>query len=325
MSRYLVYMIGPRRSDRVVARAPGKVNVCFRVGEERPDGSHVIATLYQAVSLFDTVFAYPSDTFSLTMLGTHHEIPGGERNLAMRAAKLLARVSNYAGAVHLEIDKQIPRGSGMSGGSADAAAALVACNELWRLGYDRYTLKKIGLDLGADVAFALGGGTAVGTGHGDEFTQALSIGTYHWVIVPSSDRLREDEVVTALTKHRDTHRNELGQGTEHPTVDAAVLHAVRSGGTRQLAEVMQNDLQMASLKLSSDALLHLEMGEADGALAGITLATTSAVALLAEDRKAAEHLHSLYGSQGIESIMAQGPVGGARVVERALRVPQAIR
>lgn len=318
-------MIGLRRSDRVVARAPGKVNVCFRVGEKQPDGSHVIATLYQAVSLFDTVFAYPSDTFSLTMLGGDSEIPGGERNLAMRAAKLLAKAGNVSAGVHLEIDKQIPRGSGMSGGSADAAAALVACNELWQLGYDRFTLQKLGLELGADVAFSLGGGTAVGTGHGDEFSQALSIGTYHWVIVPSCDRLREDAVVQALTEHREAYRSELGSGTLNPTVDPAVLQAVRSGGTRQLAEVMQNDLQMASLKLSSDALKHLEMGEADGALAGITLATTSAVALLAEDRRAAQHLHGLYGAQAIHSMLVQGPVGGARVVERALRLPQAVR
>lgn len=315
-------MKGSHRGDCVVARAPGKVNVCFRVGREQTDGSHVIATMYQAVSLFDTVYAYDSDDFTLEMLGASDEIPGGERNLAMRAAKLLALATDYRGGVHLEIDKAIPRGSGMSGGSADAAAALVACNDLWELGLDRAHLSAIALELGADVPFALEGGTAIGTGHGDEFSQALSIGTYHWVIVPGADRLAEDNVVRELDVHRLTYRDALGEIDIAPLVDEAIVRAVRSGDPAALAEVMINDLQMATLKLSSDAKRHMEFGESFGALAGITLATTSAIAMLGESRDAAMHLQEAYHLEGIQALLVSGPVPGAQVVERHMRLPQ---
>lgn len=318
-------MTGTHRSGGVVARAPGKVNVCFRVGDEQTDTSHVIATLYQAVSLFDTVYAYPESSFTLEMLGGHPEIPGGERNLAMRAAKLLANTTGYRGGVHLEIEKRIPRGAGMSGGSADAAAALVACNELWGLGLDRSHLKKLAAGLGADVPFALEGGTAVGTGHGEEYSQALSVGAFHWVIIPSVDRLNEDTVVQKLDEHRAKHVADLGTTPQHPVVDMAVLHAVRSGCARTLADVLHNDLQVAALKLSRDAKTHLEMGEAAGALAGITLATTSTVMLLAEDKLAAHRIREEFQADGCEAIIVEGPVSGAQVIERALPVPLALR
>lgn len=315
-------MSGSRCGDSVIARAPGKVNVCFRVGDEQADGSHVIATMYQAVSLFDTVYAYDSDDFTLEMIDDRDEIPGGERNLAMRAAKLLARSTGYRGGVHLEIEKRIPRGSGMSGGSADAAAALVACNELWDLRLDRMYLAELALELGADVPFALEGGTAVGTGHGDEFSQALSVGTYHWVIVPGKDRLAEDDVVSQLDAHRRAHRQDLGPTPVAPTVDISVLHAVRSGSAQALAEVMSNDLQMASLKLSREAMMYMEHGEQAGALAGVTLATTSAIAFLTEDREAAIRLQDAFHFEGVRALIVSGPVGGAQVVERYMRMPQ---
>ena len=315
-------MRSSRRGDCVIARAPGKVNVCFRVGSEQTDGSHVIATMYQAVSLFDTVSAYDSDEFTLEVLGASGEIPGGERNLAMRAAKLLARATGYRGGVHLEIEKHIPRGSGMSGGSADAAAALVACNDLWDLQLDRTHLASLALELGADVPFALEGGTAVGTGHGDEFSQALSMGSYHWVVVPSADRLAEDDVVRALDVHRLKYRDALGEIPVAPQVDEAVVRAVRSGDPAALAEAMTNDLQMASLKLSRDAKQHLELGESSGALAGITLATTSAIAMLAEGPQAAIHLQGVYRRAGVPAFVVSGPVTGAHVVERHMQVPQ---
>lgn len=325
VSRYLGSMKGSRRSEWVTARAPGKVNLSFRVGEQQGDGSQVIATLYQAVSLFDTVTATLSDDFTLSMLGDQHEVPGGARNLAMRAAQLLARATGVQAGVHLEIDKQIPRGSGMSGGSADAAAALVACNELWGLGLERAQLKHLALDLGADVPFALEGGTAVGTGHGDEFTQAICVGSYDWVIVPSADRLEQDAVVERLVAHRAEHREQLGETPAMPRVDTETLQAIRSGCTAVLADSMHNDLQMASLQLSADARRHLELGETEGALAGITLGTTPAIALLVDSQRSAEELRTRYARVGVRAIPVRGPVAGAQVVDQGVTIPQAVR
>jgi len=323
-SRYLGSMSGSHRSEGVTARAPGKVNICFRVGAVHADGAHTIATLYQAVSLYDTVTATRDDGFMLAMLGDA-EIPGGERNLAIRAAKLLAQASGYEGGVRLEIEKHIPRGSGMSGGSADAAAALVACNELWGLGLERPDLQRVALELGADVPFALEGGTAVGTGHGDEFSQALSTGTYHWVIVPAVARLREDDVVTRLDQHREKHRRELGEIPQVPTVDTAVLHAVRSGEPGILAEVMQNDLQMATLNVAPKARNVMEQGEAAGALAGVTLATTAGIAFLTENNAHSYDVARQLRQHGQQPIIVEGPVAGAQVVTSSVAQPQGLR
>lgn len=304
------------RMDRVTARAPAKVNICFRVGALQDDGSHSVATLYQAVSLYDRVTATASDSFELVAAGgtERDDIHVGERNLAVRAAKLLAEHAGYRGGAALAVEKNIPRRAGMSGGSADAAAALVACNELWATGLDRGALQELALELGADVPFALEGGTAVGTGHGDEFSQALSTGKFHWVIVPGLSALREDEVVAALDAHRDEHRDTFRNVPTTPVVDTAVLQAVRSGCAESLADVLLNDLQMATLRLASETAETLEIGETHGALAGITLTTTSAAAFLMEHHAAALALARVFESHGRHAIIAHGPVGGARLV-----------
>lgn len=300
-------------SGGVTARAPGKVNICFRVGALQRDASHFISTVYQAVSLYDTVTAMSSDEYLVDM-SRDTQIPGGERNLALRAAKLLAEASGIRDGVHLTIDKRIPRGSGMSGGSADAAASLVACNELWGLGLERKDLQDLALELGADVAFSLQGGTAVGTGHGDEFSQALSMGTYHWVIVPSLTRLREDDVVSRLDTHREQHRKDLGALSDIPVVASDVLQAIRSGCAHALAEALHNDLQMATLQLAEETRNHLEFGELRGALAGVTLATTAAVALLVDDPVSGTALSKEFALRGVKTLNVSGPVSGAHVV-----------
>lgn len=307
------------RPTSVVARAPGKVNVCFRVGALQKDGYHSVATLYQAVSVFDTVTATHAPDFSVSVSGAFDAtgLPTDDRNLALRAAKLLASATNTESGVALTIEKDIPRGCGMSGGSADAAATLLACNELWNTALDRAELHRLALELGADVPFALEGGTAVGTGHGDEFSQALSTGTYHWVIVLTKKSFDEDTAVTVLDEHRVTHRSELAHVPRVPEVDASALQAVRSGCAPTLAEVLHNDLQMASLKLDPEAANLLEFGEVRGALAGVTLATTPSIAFLVENAQTANTLQFAFLRSGVEAFTAQGPVVGARVVSSA--------
>lgn len=304
------------RPTKVVARAPGKVNVCFRVGATQKDGSHAVATLYQAVSVFDTITATHATDFSVSVSGAFDctGVPVDDRNLAIRAAKLLARSTGYDGGATLAIHKDIPRGTGMSGGSADAAATLLACNELWGTELDRTELQRLALELGADVPFALEGGTAVGTGRGDEFSQALSTGTYHWVIARAHTSLDEDTVVEKLDEHRLTHRSQLAAVPRAPTVDPETLQAVRSGCATTLAEVMHNDLQVASLKLVPEAVQLLEFGEIHGALAGVTLAASPSIAFLVENAQEANTLQFSFLREGIEAFTTRGPITGARVI-----------
>ena len=144
-------------------RVPAKVNLELCVGPRRADGFHDLATTFHAVDLFDEVDVTSADEFSLTVTGLGADVvPCDESNLAWRAAQLMATSYGVDGRCAIAIRKAIPVAGGMAGGSADAAATLVACDALWGLGLSRATLEELAAQLGSDVPFALTGGTALG-------------------------------------------------------------------------------------------------------------------------------------------------------------------
>lgn len=306
---------GQRRS--VTVRAPGKINVFFRVGALQDDGYHDVASLYQAVSLYEEVTATPCDEFRVRFGGpidtSHLEVD--DSNLALRAARLLAAHTGYEGGVDLTVLKRVPIAGGMGGGSADAAATLLACDELWGTGVGRAGLSALAAELGADVPFALEGGTAVGTGRGDELSPALAKGTFHWVLALSDGGLSTPEVYRMLDQHRDDHVNELGEQPEYVKVETAVLQAVRIGDAESLADSMHNDLQAAALRLAPELTELLELGESRGALAGIVSGSGPTVAFLAGSSHEANELRSLLTRSGFSALTVTGPVHGARVIE----------
>jgi 4-diphosphocytidyl-2-C-methyl-D-erythritol kinase len=193
--------------EMVHVRAPGKINVFLRVGALLDDGYHDVASAYQAVSLYEDIRAYPADDFSMTVTGSVDisGVPTDGSNLAIRAARLLAKHTKYRGGVRFEVEKNVPVAGGMGGGSADAAAALVACDALWGSHLSRDELVTLGSELGADVPFALMGGTAIGTGRGDRLSPALAAGHFEWVIVLSDAGLSTPSVYAELDAHRARH------------------------------------------------------------------------------------------------------------------------
>jgi 4-diphosphocytidyl-2-C-methyl-D-erythritol kinase len=149
----------------VTVRVPGKVNLYLAVGDLREDGYHELTTVFHAVSLTDEVTVRNADMLSVAMSGEGVEsLPTDDRNLAWRAAELLADHVGRSPDVAITIDKSIPVAGGMAGGSADAAGVLVAMNTLWELGVPRRDLHALAAQLGSDVPFALHGGTALGSG-----------------------------------------------------------------------------------------------------------------------------------------------------------------
>lgn len=310
-------------TEAVVARAPGKINIFFRVGALEPDGYHRVASLYQAVSLIEEVRAEHADGFSVRFTGPidGSHLPTDDRNLAIQAARLLAETTGYSGGVRLTITKQVPIAGGMGGGSADAAATLVACDALWETNLGRDRLHELAALLGADVPFALKGGTAVGTGRGDELSQALSTGTFHWVLALSDHGLSTPVVYRELDRHREDPSHRLNPAPDEPTVDAAVLQAIRSCDPLLLAEAMLNDLQVAALKLAPELVSVLELGERLGALAGIVSGSGPTIAFLAEDAAGAAALRSALRAEGIQAISATGPTHGARIVTGTSAIP----
>ncbi|MDJ0335921.1 MAG: 4-(cytidine 5'-diphospho)-2-C-methyl-D-erythritol kinase [Rhodoglobus sp.] len=303
-------------SHVVHTRAPGKINVFLKVGSLLDDGYHDVAIAYQAVSVYEDVRAYPADDFSVSLTGTVDlsRVPTDGSNIAIKAARLLARRTAYRGGVRLEIDKHVPVTGGMGGGSADAAATLLACDTLWGTGLPREEMLDLASELGADVPFALTGGTAIGTGRGDQLSPALAKGTFQWVLVLADFGLSTPEVYSELDRHRDRHSQDIFPASIAPTVDTNVLQALRAGDPHMLAECLHNDLQAPALHLQPSLAAVLELGEENGALAGIVSGSGPTIAFLTADLDSSLELQIALSAARLTVVRASGPVHGARVI-----------
>lgn len=296
------------RDRTVFVRAPAKINLVLRVGGARDDGFHELASLFHAVSLFDSLTFTPADDITVTVSGPQSElVPLDGTNLAVRAAMLLADTANVRAGVHIHITKGIPVAGGMAGGSADAAGALVGCDALWRTGFARNELAELAAELGSDVPFSLMGGTAIGTGRGEELSPILTNGTLNWGLALPTRELSTPAVF------REFDRLTEGRLIEPPTISPAVLSALRSGTLPGVAQGMANDLQAPALSLQPDLADTLQRGVDAGALAGIVSGSGPTVAFLLDS--AGQRLDSLAGGSVREVVYCHGPVPGARLVE----------
>jgi len=309
-------MTARERRDRVHVRAPGKINVFLKVGALQEDGYHDLATAYQAVSLCEEVRVSHADDFSVSVSGPVplDQVPLDGSNIAIRAARLLAARTGYRAGARIEIEKRVPVAGGMGGGSADAAATLVACDALWGTELPREELHELARRLGADVPFALTGGTAIGTGRGDELSPALAQGQFNWVLALADFGLSTPDVYRALDEHRERYAGDIFPADPVPQVEADVLQALRAGDPHMLAEALHNDLQAAALQLAPGLVEVLELGERRGALAGIVSGSGPTVAFLVADADAALELQVALSAAQLEVVRASGPVHGARVV-----------
>lgn len=146
-----------------------KINLHLEVNGRRADGYHELITLYQSIDLLDRLTAEEAGVGEISLEVTPHgAVTAGERNLVLRAARLVAEEAGCARGVRLELHKGIPVGGGLGGGSADGAAALFLLDRLWECGFDPGTLHRLAAELGSDVPFFLHGGLVLGTGRGDK-------------------------------------------------------------------------------------------------------------------------------------------------------------
>jgi 4-diphosphocytidyl-2-C-methyl-D-erythritol kinase len=318
----------------VTVRVPAKINLQLAVGPPRADGYHSLVTVFHAVSLFDEVIAESAGRDGVTVTGEGAaRVPVGPDNLALRAvAALRQAVAGPAAGrrastrvdpagVHITIAKRIPVAAGLAGGSADAAAALVACNELWGGRLSQPHLLEAAARVGSDVAFALLGGTAVGRGRGERLTPALAPATqYHWVLAFADGHLSTPEVYAALDRRRATGAGGTGgmaQGAPaEPDLDAALMSALRSGEARLVGQALSNDLQPAALSLFPSLRKTLAAGLELGALGALVAGSgPTCVFLAASADRALDLAVSLSGAGVCRSVArVTGPVAGAAVV-----------
>jgi 4-diphosphocytidyl-2-C-methyl-D-erythritol kinase len=313
------------------ARAPAKVNLQLAVGPPRADGYHGLVTVFHAVSLFDQVTVEPAARDAVTVTGEDADrVPVDQDNLALRAVAALRAAVPDGGTstpgVQVTITKRIPVAAGLAGGSADAAAALVACNELWAVGLTQQQLCEVGATVGSDVAFALLGGTAVGRGRGEQLTPALVPSTqYHWVLAFASGQLATPEVFTAL----DRLRGERGDGQspraggprgvgprEMAELDAALMSALRAGDAKLVGSRLSNDLQPAAVSLFPALRKTLAAGLELGAFGALVAGSGPTCAFLAASAERALELAVAISGAGVCRSVARvtGPVPGAALV-----------
>ncbi|WP_407685085.1 4-(cytidine 5'-diphospho)-2-C-methyl-D-erythritol kinase [Mycobacterium sp. HUMS_1102779] len=295
----------------VTVRVPGKVNLYLAVGDRRADGYHELTTVFQAVSLIDEVTVRNADVLSLELVGEGADtLPADERNLAWRAAELMAEHVGRAPDVSILIDKTIPVAGGMAGGSADAAAVLVAMNSLWELGVPRRDLRMLAAQLGSDVPFALHGGTALGTGRGEELATVLSRNTFHWVLGFADAGLSTPAVFAELDR--------LRAAGDPPRLaeSGPVLAALAAGDPAGLAPLLGNEMQAAAVSLQPALRRALRAGVEAGALAGLVSGSGPTCAFLCASASSAVDVGAQLAGAGVCRTVrvASGPVLGARVV-----------
>ena len=304
----------------VTVRVPAKINLQLAVGPLRPDGYHGLVTVFHAIGLFDmiTVAAAAADSVTVTGEGAG-QVPADGDNLALRAVRALrAVVAAQAGPeVAVTINKRIPVAAGLAGGSADAAAALVACNELWRAGLSQRELCEVAAGVGSDVAFAVLGGTAVGRGRGERLTPALMpAARYHWVLAFADGTLATPEVYGTLDRLRAANGG-AGKVAE-PELSTELMAALRAGDLERLGRSLSNDLQAPAISLFPALRKTLDVGREFGALGALVSGSGPTCLFLARDARQATDLAVALSGAGVCRTVtrASGPVPGATVIER---------
>ncbi|MFN8196427.1 MAG: 4-(cytidine 5'-diphospho)-2-C-methyl-D-erythritol kinase [Nocardioidaceae bacterium] len=298
----------------LTVRAPAKINLYLGVGAPRPDGFHPLVTVYQAIGLYDDLLVASDPHWSVETRVADYisadAVPTDGDNLVDKAARRLADYHRRELTGAVVVDKSIPVAGGMAGGSADAAAALVALDRVWRAHTSDEDLLALAAELGSDVPFALVGGAALGTGRGEIVEPIADEATWWWVVVPSAaGGLSTPEVFRRFDAM-------FPDADPEPAPAGELLQALATGDPRQLAGALHNDLQPAALDLRPDLARLLADGEAAGALRGMVSGSGPTCVFLCESGDhAREVAGGLMAAARDVVLVANGPVAGAHVVE----------
>ncbi|GAA1438838.1 4-(cytidine 5'-diphospho)-2-C-methyl-D-erythritol kinase [Mycobacterium cookii] len=291
----------------ITVRAAAKINLHLGVGRAREDGFHPLDTVYQAISLYDDLTLTTAGADSVSVLGSPYidfrDIPVDATNIALRA---VAQVPCDDG--HLvQINKQIPVAGGMAGGSADAAAALVAHDRLHELGQGDDVLLAQAARLGSDVPFSLVGGTARGRGRGELVEPIEDHGMWWWVAVPAAVGLSTPDVY----RHFDRL---FPDAPERPAEPTELLAALATGEPVRLARALHNDLQEPAIDLRPELGALIERGEAAGALRGLVSGSGPTCVFLCDSVDGAMEVLAGLSADHDVVLTATGPVAGAHVL-----------
>lgn len=293
-------------------RVPAKVNLALKVGPLGEDGFHPLGTVFHAVSVYDDLEATPAQDITIDLRGEGADVlPRDEANLAVRAAQLLRETYGVDHGAAMSVMKTIPVAGGMAGGSADAAAALLACAMLWDLDTQPEDLHELASQLGSDVPFALVGGTARGTGRGTELVPMISRGSYHWVLAMAQEGLGTPGVYRRFDQMHAA--GEIEPTTEIPT---ALMNALATGDVAGVGKALVNDLERPAISLRPELGEVLAHGREAGVLGAMLSGSGPTCAfLVGSEEQAMDLVIHLKAHPSVWAVRrAVGPVPGARPV-----------
>lgn len=182
--------------------APAKINLFLHVLGRRPDGYHLLQTLFRFLDYGDTLHFAPRDDDRIVLATPLPGVPP-ESDLTVRAARLLQAETGCRRGATISLDKRLPMGGGLGGGSSDAATVLLALNHLWQLGLPRRRLQEIGLTLGADVPVFVFGRNAFAEGVGEELA-AVDLPPAWYVVLEPPVQVPTAAIFGAAELRRDT-------------------------------------------------------------------------------------------------------------------------
>lgn len=214
--------------------APAKVNLFLHVTGRRPDGYHELQTVFRLLDFHDTISIRVKHDGLISRLNQNPHI-AEQDDLVIKAAKLLQTQTNAKFGAEILVEKRIPMGGGLGGGSSDAATTLIALNKLWQLDLSRSELQHLGLKLGADVPVFIFGKNAWAEGIGEKL-QAVTLGAKHYLVLTPNVHVSTAEIFTSKELTRNTN----------PTTIAAFSREAFSG--QLFNSVFHNDLESVVLK-----------------------------------------------------------------------------
>lgn len=281
-------------------KAYAKVNLSLDVTGKRPDGYHTLSSVFQSVSLYDNVSVAASDR--LTVAFSDMEL-NNKVSLCFKAAKLFFETAQMSGGAEIYVENRIPRASGLGGGSADAAAVLVALNKLYGYPLTSEKLLDLALMLGADVPFCVLGGTRLCEGIGEKMTELPSMPQCFIVIAKKGEKSSTADMYRALDEFDDRRRPDT----------ARILNGLRSG---DLYEMFRGAYNCFEAVTDSSALAEIRTAaESFGAVyCGISGAGPSGI-LVFENKSNAETAERCLANSGFESFLSH-PVGhGVEIID----------
>jgi len=238
-------MMAKQSGDAWQVQAPGKLNLFLEIVGRRQDGFHQLETLMVPVDVYDTLRFHSLRERDIVLrcrwgrgLQNRPGLPAGESNLAVRAVRLLQQRAGVSRGAAIQLIKRVPIQSGMGGGSSDAAAALVAANVAWQLGWSQEELTEVAAEIGSDVPFFLAGGAAVCVGRGEQVAVRPRTGNLRFILVEPQIGLSTADVYSRF--RMEPHRQALGR----------LLAALENGRTAGAGQQFYNSLKSPAEQLA---------------------------------------------------------------------------